>query len=397
MNQIDYTNYTSEQLLLDEYFVSSHLNPTSESNDFWATLILNNDALASEIQQAIFFLVSMPHNKAQLTAADEQGLWNQIQLKNELNSNKKQRVRFNYYFTVAASFALLLISTVLYLIKDSTSSNLTAIEKVTKPLIKSQNVELILSDKNVLAIIEEKSELKYNKEGALEVNSKTVQSKSPSIDEELTYNQLIVPPGKQSTINLSDGSKMWVNANSRVVYPVVFDQSIREIYVEGEVFLEVSPDKNRPFIVKTKTLDVDVLGTSFNVSAYENEVQTSVVLVTGEVNVTTKKNESKKLKPNEMYQYADGKGRLRKVNVQNYISWKDGSYIFDRENFVTILMKLGNYYGKEIVVDESLASVYCSGTLNLKNDITMILNGLKNTVSFTYQINENQIKVTPLN
>ena len=397
MNQINYTNYTSEQLLLDEYFVSSHLNPTSDSNEFWGNLSLTDDKLASEIQQASHILESIPQNQYQLTFAEEENLWGNIQLKNKLNSKNRQRTRIIYYSSVAASFALILISTILYVINNSNHSNLSALEKIEKPLIESQNVELILSDQKVLAITEDKSELKYNKEGLLKVNSKTVDSKDTSNDDQsLAYNQLIVPSGKRSTLNLSDGSKIWVNANSRVVYPVVFDQSKREIYVEGEIFLEVSPDKNRPFIVKTKTLDVNVLGTSFNVSAYENQSQTSVVLVTGAVNVKTKKNQTEKLKPNEMYQYADGRGRLRKVNVQNYISWKDGAYIFEKENFVTILNKLGSYYGKEIVIDKALVEVYCSGTLNLKDDITMVLNGLKNVVSFTYQANGNQINILPL-
>ena len=397
MNQIIYTNYTSEQLLLDEYFVSSHLNPTSESTEFWGNVSLSNDTLASEIQQASHILESRPQNQYQLTFDEEENLWDNIQLKNKLNSQNRQRTRIIYYSSVAASFALILISTILYAINNSKHANLSALEKIEKPLIESQNVELILSDQKVLAITEDKSELKYNKEGLLKVNSKIVDSKGISNeDQSLAYNQLIVPSGKRSTLNLSDGSKIWVNANSRVVYPVIFDQSKREIYVEGEVFLEVSPDKNRPFIVKTKTLDVNVLGTSFNVSAYENQSRTSVVLVTGSVNVKTKKNQTKKLKPNEMYQYADGRGRLRKVNVQNYISWKDGAYIFEKENFVTILNKLGSYYGKEIVIDKALVDVYCSGTLNLKDDITMLLNGLKNVVSFTYQINGNQINVLPI-
>ncbi len=397
MNQINYTNYTSEQLLLDEYFVSSHLNPTSESTEFWGNVSLSNDTLASEIQQASHILESIPQNQYQLTFDEEENLWDNIQLKNKLNSQNRQRTRIIYYSSVAASFALILISTILYAINNSKHANLSALEKIEKPLIESQNVELILSDQKVLAITEDKSELKYNKEGLLKVNSKIVDSKGISNeDQSLAYNQLIVPSGKRSTLNLSDGSKIWVNANSRVVYPVIFDQSKREIYVEGEVFLEVSPDKNRPFIVKTKTLDVNVLGTSFNVSAYENQSRTSVVLVTGSVNVKTKKNQTKKLKPNEMYQYADGRGRLRKVNVQNYISWKDGAYIFEKENFVTILNKLGSYYGKEIVIDKALVDVYCSGTLNLKDDITMLLNGLKNVVSFTYQINGNQINVLPI-
>ena len=398
MNQIIYTNYTSEQLLLDEYFVSSHLNPTSESTEFWGNLSLSNDKLASEIQHASHILESIPQNQYQLTFVEEENLWDNIQLKNKLNSKNRQRTRIIYYSSVAASFALILLSTILYAINNSNHSNLSALEKIEKPLIESQNVELILSDQKVLAITEDKSELKYNKEGLLKVNSKTVDSKDTSNDDKsLAYNQLIVPSGKRSTLNLSDGSKIWVNANSRVVYPVVFEQSKREIYVEGEVFLEVSPDKNRPFIVKTKTLDVNVLGTSFNVSAYENQSRTSVVLVTGSVNIKTKKNQTEKLKPNEMYQYTDGRGRLRKVNVQNYISWKDGAYIFEKENFVTILNKLGSYYGKEIVIDKALVGVYCSGTLNLKDDITMLLNGLKNVVSFTYQINGNQINVLPIN
>ncbi len=99
------------------------------------------------------------------------------------------------------------------------------------------------------------------------VNSEQLQESVT--DEEHSFNQLIVPNGKRSTLALEDGTKMWINAGSRVIYPNKFKKNKREIYVDGEVYMEVARDEERPFVVKTNMLDVQVLGTSFNVMAYK--------------------------------------------------------------------------------------------------------------------------------
>lgn len=397
MNHFDYKGYTADKLLLDTYFVSSCLNPTTESILFWDQLQTEDNDLANEIRIAIHVLKTIPHNKAKLSLEDEMELWKRIQTKNKVLAGSKKRIKLNYYLSIAASLLLIVAFGTLYVLKGNQEEMVSQIVKIQKPKKLSQNTQLILANNDELAVAGDESKIIYNKTGDLQINSQTVNAPLPKDLEEKEapqYNQLIVPAGKRSNLDLSDGTKIWINANSRVVYPVVFEKTQRVIFVEGEVFLDVASDKNRPFIVKTKNLDVNVLGTSFNVSSYENEEQTAVVLVSGIVNIKTKKSQHEQLKPNEMYKYANNRGQRQKVNVMNYISWKDGAYVFEKESFETVLKKLGNYYGKKIIIDKKETQVFCSGTLKLKDDIISVLNGLKNTVSFTYQIEDDCIRIS---
>ncbi|MCS3074709.1 FecR domain-containing protein [Bacteroides thetaiotaomicron] len=174
---------------------------------------------------------------------------------------------------------------------------------------------------------------------------------------------------------------MWLSANSRIVYPVEFKQHKREIYIEGEAFLSVSHDPNRPFIVKTSQMDIQVLGTTFNVSAYENKQTQSVVLVSGKIKVKTSKNESKTLSPNNLLSYNEQEGiHIQSVDVQKYIAWKDGFYLFQTEKLKDIATKLSDYYGKKIMIDSPLKTITCSGKLDLKEDLDEVLQTLIRTV-----------------
>ena len=192
---------------------------------------------------------------------------------------------------------------------------------------------------------------------------------------------------------MADGSKIWVNANTRVVYPVTFDEKQREIYVDGEVYMEVYPDKERPFIVKSKKMDVQVLGTKFNISTYESNQEVSVVLVSGKVNVRTDNSIETVLDPSDRLTYEKGTTDIKKVNVENYISWKDGFYTFDNECFSIVLDKLSNYYGKKITYSGAVGSLRCSGSLNLDEDMIKVLTGLGSTMPIDFTIEREYISV----
>lgn len=133
--------------------------------------------------------------------------------------------------------------------------------------------------------LDNNAQIVYSATGQVQVNSnKLVED---DIKEE--YNQIIVPKGKRSQIVLADNSKIWINSGSKVIYPRAFEGKYREIYVEGEVYLNVTHDTSKPFIVNTSGFEVRVLGTSFNISAYKNQEKAAVVLVEGSVNVKTNK------------------------------------------------------------------------------------------------------------
>ena len=275
--------------------------------------------------------------------------------------------------------------------------NQFSIDMIDKPEISGTRVQLIKAN-NRLTIEGEDPVIQYDNQGLLSINSKEQKTPSPPVSEEKErnqahYHQLIVPYAKRSFLTLSDGTNIWVNANTRLVYPEVFDKDKREIYVDGEIFLEVAPDKKRPFLVKTNTLDVNVLGTSFNVSAYGNDDYVFVVLVNGNVNVTTKSKKQTNLEPNEMLFFSDNQLSISQVHVENYTSWRLGTYVFNKEKFSVVLKRLSRYYGQELVWANESDEFYCSGTLNLREDLSALLRGLEKVYPITFVHKDNKIIV----
>ena len=387
----DYTNYTAEQLLEDDFFLESFYNPTIETQSFWEEAIGKDQTFAKEFMCANTILQSIPYRKGSLSSKDKDLLWNRISA-----TTRKKRL-FRYWYSSAAAVAILLLAVggfyyTDYFVKD----NLTAIEKVQKPEHPVETIQLILADEKKMNI-EENSRLQYSNEGDLHIDTQKVDVSQNSTDTDkrngTVYNQLIVPAAKRSFLELADGSRVWVNANTRVVYPVTFEEKRREIYVDGEIYIEVTPDKERPFIVKSQKMDIHVLGTKFNVSAYETNREVSVVLASGKVNVRTDNQIESVLKPSDRLSYGNGTVDIREVNVENYISWKDGFYTFDNECFSAVLDKLSNYYGKNILYDSEVGALRCSGSLNLGEDMVKVLTGLESTMPVNFTIERESISV----
>lgn len=387
----DYTNYTAEQLLEDDYFLESFYNPTIDSRSFWEELILKDEVFAEEFRYANTILRSIPYRKQAFSSEDKELLWKRIS-----ETSRKKRL-FKYWYSSVAAVAILLLAVKgFYYIDYYVKDNLTAIEKVQKPEHPVETIQLILADEKKVDI-EENSRLQYSNEGELHINTQKVDISQKSADTEkrnnTAYNQLIVPAAKRSFLELADGSQIWVNANTRVVYPVTFEDKEREIYVDGEIYIEVYPDKVRPFIVKSKKMDIRVLGTKFNVTAYEASQEVSVVLVSGKVNVRTDNRTESLLEPSDRLSYEKGFTDIKKVNVENYVSWKDGFYTFDNESFSVVLDKLSNYYGKNFSYNSTVGALRCSGSLNLGEDMVKILTGLESTMPVNFTIEREYISV----
>ena len=223
--------------------------------------------------------------------------------------------------------------------------------------------------------------MEYTKEGNINVNSEEVNIEKEDIKEEKvqSFNQLIVPIGKRSSITFTDGSKMWVNAGSKVIYPAQFTADSREIFVEGEIYLDIVHDEKRPFIVKTKKMEVRDLGTQFCVSAYDNETSSHVVLVKGKVEIETKGKRKNTLSPNQLFLY-DNKSdeeSVYHVNTQDYVAWKDGYYQFNHQKLDIVLEKLCKYYGIKIHWDEKVSELTCGVENWLKETPRKVLSALR--------------------
>jgi ferric-dicitrate binding protein FerR (iron transport regulator) len=210
------------------------------------------------------------------------------------------------------------------------------------------------------------------------------------------YNQLIVPYGKRSSLILSDGTIVYLNSGSRVVYPVVFQKEKREIYIEGEAYLKVVHNAKCPFYVTTDHLKVRVLGTEFNIKSYPDENKSSVVLVTGSVQtlINSKKilmKESERLTLNNI----SGKTSQEKTNVLEYISWKDGWLYCNNERIESIATKLSRYYNVDIQFkDQNAKMLTMTGKLDLKSEWREVLDIICFTAPVRYEETNEKIIIS---
>ena len=399
----DYSIYTSDKLLNDTFFLDSELNPTDESKAFWDELETRDERLAEEIRVARKFLHTMKRN-ANIPALDRESseeLWMHISQENKRYDNKHWSM-IRRTAGIAASICLLASITWFVLMEEKPQTDYMAIlETVDTPAeVSSENVQLILSNNKKIAIEGKNTQVEYQEEGQVNINSEEkVNLSGDNNTKEESFNQLIVPQGKRSTITFNDGTKVWVNAGSRIIYPVNFDKNRREIFAEGEIYLDVVPDSKRPFIVKTRQMDIKVLGTRFNVSAYEDEAELQVVLVSGKVEVKMQGEKENILTPSQMFSYNNltHKAEVSTIDVNDFIAWKDGYYQFYQQRLSVVFNKLTKYYGVSFSLDEGLKEMSCSGKLDLKENIGEVLLSLQKAAPI--EINKTseiyQIKVKP--
>ncbi|MCM4168376.1 hypothetical protein KCTC52924_01946 [Arenibacter antarcticus] len=217
--------------------------------------------------------------------------------------------------------------------------------------------------------------------------------------EEIKYNELSVPYGKKFEVELSDGTIVYVNSGSVLRYPISFAaENFREVSLKGEAFFNVTENKELPFIVKTGAVNVRVLGTEFNVSAYSEDRQTSTVLVSGSVqlydSISTEKNRiNLHLVPGQRGTWSKERldFNIDKVDTSLYISWLQGKLIFRDVPFKQIRKQLERRYNVTIInTNEDLDNNTFSANFE-EESIEEILEILDRTYGIDYSMEENQI------
>ena len=172
-------------------------------------------------------------------------------------------------------------------------------------------------------------------------------------------NQLIVPRGGEYRITLSDGTRVWLNAASVLTFPPVFAGNERKVRLVGEAFFEVTPDTARPFIVATARMDIKVLGTSFNVSVYEDEETVHTTLVKGSVEVQPVQQEAIMLKPGEQACLAGNRMTAKAVNTSQFTSWIDGKFMFCNTALEEISKQISRWYDVDIFFSSEQVKTIC--------------------------------------
>ena len=394
-----YLKYKVTDYLTDDYFVDSMIKPSSESKVFWKTLIDEGKIDVNEFISAYMALKGLNENKPEVTAERIHKLWNRIEITNYRKDLRIKRLKLFRYIAVACSFVGVIGFSLFTLINTGKEGSIQSIsdfasENIIHKKQPTDRIQLISGNKT-LAVNGIQAKVEYDANGTLKVNKKfvAVNQQLNLLKDVPVYNQLRVPYGKRAFLKLSDGTSLWVNTGSTVIYPNTFAKDRREIFVEGEVFADVSHDSNRPFIIKTEKLDVQVLGTVFNVTAYKDDKQTNVVLVSGLVNVKPKNGKATIIKPNQIFAYTDQASTLKNVEVENYTSWHDGNYIFQNEPIENILLRLSRYYNVTMKLPSNPSGISCSGKLELKDDLNQLLNGLSEITSMSFGVKNDEYRI----
>lgn len=362
----------THRLVHDRSFIMWCLTPTEELNAIWFSWLEEHPEEQLAADQARAILKSVRLNDFSVPADKSEQLWAGLQITMQKRHAGK-RVRLIRYAAACVAVLLLGITGFGFWGESWFSQNQVA---DTGLIVDSTRTEVtLILDTRETVQVEDNALIAYDSEITVKAKEKerTIAKKVTEDDpEKIVMNTLVVPKGRRSSLLLEDGSKVWVNSGSILHFPSSFEPSQRSIEVEGEIYIEVAR-KEIPFYVKTKGFVVNVLGTKFNISAYEEEQESSVVLVEGHVAVETTNNETIQLLPNRKLTIQEGRNEIDEVDVYDYISWKDGLLQFRGETMDNILMRLSRYYNIPIRCKSGIGDRRSSGKLVLFDDIHQVM------------------------
>ncbi len=289
--------------------------------------------------------------------------------------------------TVAASICLLIISG-LWLWLGGAKEERIVLAKQGR----QNNVCLVLSTGEVVDISNvEQDEVKLDKGTKLYSGNRLEYVRPDSLHKkELEFNQLIIPKGTFYHLVLSDGTKVWLNADSKIKYPVSFGKDKREVSLHGEGYFEVAKDSPRPFIVSTDKMDVKVLGTTFDVNTYEDEGKSFVVLVEGLVEVSAGKGESRIITPGHMAEVnmydVQAKIRVSRCDTEHYVAWKNGNFSFRHASLTEILKRVSRYYDVTVIREQVFEEEYYTGDVSSDVSLESLLAVIESSTSVSFKV-----------
>lgn len=365
-------NLTFDRLLMDEDFISRIREINDKTEELKKNYIENNDVSDLEFDRAVFIHQSLSSHK-KVKFPDDYKKQQADRLIARVNTYEKssgvyRKKEWLYFINIAAS-VLIILSLSLYL--------LYRIDILNLGLKANQQIELI------------------------------------------------VPSGEKSQLILADGTRVWLNSESKLIYPLIMKGRERKVVLEGEAYFDVTKLKNSHFVVYTQDIKVKVLGTKFNVKSYPKDKTIETTVVEGAVRVEADKNKMKfspiLLKPAERLIYRkepmknisnnstlnDNRVTINEVpslnqeiiishvNTDNITCWKDHLLVFDNETFEEIALKMSRWYKVQIdILDAELKTQRYTGKFINNESLKQVLEAIKLTTPIKYTINQNYVQVT---
>lgn len=302
------------------------------------------------------------------------------------------------WYKVAAAIAFLCVTTAAFYVGKkavSTNSFEAQVAKIapgtSQAIVKLHNGKTILlaDSSNQDKKFEEANGVNlYNTSGGISYDANEVAS------DELIYNEVIVPRGGEYKVTLSDGTKVWLNSETQLKFPVKFAASERAVELTGEAYFEVAHNAEKPFIVNTlQQARVQVYGTQFNVNGYEDNTQVYVTLNEGKVSVRKEGSDEVMLKPNEQAVLTNNIN-IVKVDAAQFSAWKDGLLVFDNLSFDEITKLLERWYDVKFEFEsEAIRNYRFTADIKRYSTFRDVLKFFEKTDQFNFEVEDKTIRI----
>lgn len=393
---------TISKYIEDKRFIQWVFSPNDKLEKWWETFETGNPKEKHNIQLARKVLLKLQTNDKKLSEEEKILIFSRIlkQIEEKQKSRKSIRILTGLLKYAAVAILFFSIGALFFYRQDNLNTQFYS-QNLAEPA-PGDLAKLIRPNGENILLEEKKSVIDHRKDGQTIVNNTVLNPSQPVEKGTPELNQVIIPYGRTSEIFLPDGTKVYLNAGSRFVYPEYFNDKNREVFLVGEAFFEVEHDKNHPFIVQTTDIRIKVLGTKFNVSAYPSDNIIETVLTEGKVRLEQNNSglfmETTDIEPNQLASFnkIDRETKLLTVETDNYTLWKDGMLKFESTDLSRMVKKLERFYNIRFQYGNPLlGTIRISGKLELDESREEIINRVAVAASvkivkkgeFLYEIN----------
>lgn len=400
MTSKKYSHFSIEDFASDTYFQNWILEDDHMTNLFWKKWLLDNPNKKEDIELAKKIITQLTFKEYQASSEEFNEVWKNIKENQENWTNPTNPSKIRRYVGVAATLAILISSSFFankYYFNISKSNIETVSTKIVNTIVPgTDKATLTLGDGSEIVL---KKGIAFQTKNA-NSNGKKIIYKAENVNKkaEVAYNYLTIPRGGQFFIELSDGTKVWLNSESQLKYPVSFIAGVtRQVeLVYGEAYFDVSPStmhNGSKFKVVNQAQELEVLGTEFNIKAYKDEQNVYTTLVEGKVEINAS-SVKLLLVPNEQSNLnkLSNKMSVSVVDVNTEISWKTGVFRFKGKRLIDIMKVISRWYDVEVVFEnKELESLKFKGVLEKEQSIEEILSIMKSSTITDYEIKDKVI------
>ncbi|MDD4226860.1 MAG: FecR domain-containing protein [Mariniphaga sp.] len=388
--------------LEDKRFIQWVFEPDDELEAWWKAKEMDFPDERENIHLARRILQKLQTHDKELSDDEKILLFTRIlkQVEEHHRQNKTRRIIFGIMRYAAVAVSFFTIGSLLFYEKDNFNPQFATFE-ITEPVSEEEAILVRPGGENIY-LGEKRSHIEHRQDGHVIINDDVIESAASPEKGIPEMNQLIIPWGKTSEVILPDGTRVHLNAGSRLVYPEFFVDKVREVFLVGEAFFDVEHDQEKPFIVQTTDIRIRVLGTRFNVSAYPADNIIETVLAEGkvrlELNNTGLFSETTDISPGQLaaFHRTERSFKMKEVDVQHYTLWTEGLIEFESTDLSRVVKRLERYFNIRFRYrDPLLGGVKISGKLELTDKREIVLENVARAGSVKIsQVGENFFEIS---